>query len=100
MKKLNSFIVLLYSTMSKFCKTDKFLIYSCFSSKMPADMGGSTISGDLIVGSANTKEEAEQVIEVLKERKRDFNERFPSLNKDRESHFVFIENQSEWWMRS
>jgi hypothetical protein len=86
--------------MSKFCKTDKFLIYSCFSSKMPADMGGSTISGDLIVGSANTKEEAEQVIEVLKERKRDFNEKFPSLNKHRESHFVFIENQPEWWMRS
>ena len=86
--------------MSEFYKTDKFLIYSCFSSKMPADMGGSTISGDLIVGSANTEEEAMQKIEVLKERKRDFNEKFPSLNTNRQSHFVFIKNQPEWWMRS
>ena len=93
-------MVLTYSTMSEFCKTDKFLIYSCFSSKMPIGMGGSIISGSLIVGSANTTEEAEQKIEVLKERKRDFNEKFPSLNKDRESHYVFIENQPEWWTRS
>ena len=84
----------------EFCKTDKYLIYSEFTTRMPVDMGGSTISGSLIAGSANTIEKAEQIIEVLKERSRDFNEKFPSSDKERTKRYVFIENKPEWWTRS
>lgn len=103
-KKIESTIVLFFSTMTdytkEFCKTDKYLIYSEFTTKMPVDMGGSTISGSLIAGSANTIEQAEQIIEVLKERSRDFNEKFPSSDKERTKRYVFIENKPEWWTRS
>lgn len=96
--------MLFFSTMvdytKEFCKTDKYLIYSEFTTKMPVDMGGSTIAGSLIAGSANTIEQAEQIIEVLKQRSRDFNEKFPSSDKERTKRYVFIENKPEWWSRS
>ena len=100
-EKIESTIVLIFSTMTDYTKefrnTDKYLIYSEFTTKMPVDMGGSTIGGSLIVGSANTVKEAEQIIEVLKERSREFNEKFPSSDKERTKRYVFIENKSEWW---
>lgn len=103
-EKIESTIVLFFSTMTdytkEFCKTDKYLIYSEFTTRMPIDMGGSTIGGSLIVGSANTIDQAEQIIEVLKERSRDFNEKFPSSDKERTKRYVFIENKPEWWSRS
>ena len=86
--------------MKEFCKTDKYLIYSEFTTKMPVNMGGSTIGGSLIASSANTIEQAEQIIEVLKQRSRDFNEKFPSSDKERTKRYVFIENKPEWWTRS
>ena len=85
--------------MKEFCKTDKYLIYSEFTTKMPVNMGGSTIGGSLIAGSANTIQQAEKIIEVLKERSRDFNEKFPSSDKERTTRYVFIENKPEWWTR-
>ena len=84
----------------EFCKTDKYLIYSEFTTRMPDDMGGSTIGGSLIAGSANTIEQAEQIIEVLKQRSRDFNEKVPSSDKERTKRYVFIENKPEGWTRS
>ena len=84
----------------EFRNTDKYLIYSEFTTKMPSDMGGSTIGGSLIVGSANTIQQAEEIIEVLKGRSRDFNEKFPSSDKERTKRYVFIENRPEWWSRS
>jgi len=102
-EKIESTIVLIFSTMTDYTKefrnTDKYLIYSEFTTKMPTDMGGSTIGGSLIVGSANTVEEAEQIIQVLKQRSREFNEKFPSSDKERTKRYVFIENKSEWWSR-
>ena len=102
-EKIESTIVLFFSTMTdytkEFCKTDKYLIYSEFTTRMPLDMGGSTIAGSLIAGSANTIEQAEQIIEVLKQRSRDFNEKFPSSDKERTKRYVFIENKPEWWTR-
>ena len=96
--------MLFFSTMTdytkEFCKTHKYLIYSEFTTRMPIDMGGSTIAGSLIAGSANTIEQAEQIIEVLKQRSRDFNEKFPSSDKERTKRYVFIENKPEWWTRS
>lgn len=96
--------MLFFSTMVDYMKefrnTDKYLIYSVFTTKMPIDMGGSIIGGSLIAGSANTIEQAEQIMEVLKERSRDFNEKFPSSYKERTKRYVFIENKPEWWSRS
>lgn len=84
-----------------FCKKDKYLIYSQFSSKMPAHLGGSTVGGSLLLCSANTPEEAQEKINILVERKRDFNNRvpYPSTN-ERESGFVYIENNPDWWSSS
>jgi len=68
---------------------------------MSADLGGSTVSGSLIMSSANTPEEAHEKINILKIRKQDFNTKYPGLKKEGDtSDFIFIENKSEWWSRS
>jgi len=83
-----------------FSKTDKYLIYSNFSSKMPSNMGGSTVGGSLLLCSANTPEEAQKKIDILVERKCEFNNRVPPSSNERESRFVYIENNPIWWSSS
>ena len=82
-----------------FSKTDKYLIYSNFTSKLPSSIGGSTVGGSLLLCSANTLEEAQKKIDILVERKREFDNKIPPSNNHRESHFVYIENDPDWWTK-
>jgi hypothetical protein len=75
--------------------TSKYLIYNCFETIPKA--GESSTRGSLIMGSAQTEEEALQTIEVLKERRAEFNAKFPLSMGDSKHTFVHILNQSEWW---
>ena len=82
-----------------FSKTDKYLIYSNFTSKLPTNVGGSTVGGSLLICSANTIEEAEKKIDILTARKCDFDNKIPPSNNHRESRFVYIENDPDWWTK-
>jgi hypothetical protein len=75
--------------------TSKYLIYNCFETIPKA--GESSIGGSLIVGSAQTEDEALQIIEVLKKRHAEFNAKFPLLAADSKDRFVHILNEPQWW---
>jgi hypothetical protein len=75
--------------------TSKYLIYSCFETIPKA--GESSIGGSLLMGCAQTEEEALQTIEILKQRQAEFNAKFPLSMANSKDRFVHIVNTREWW---
>lgn len=69
--------------------TAKFLIYSKFESKMPAELSQSTVAGSLLIDSALTEDEAKEKIRVY--------ERSAAAAVSRGHSYVYIANQPEWW---
>jgi len=77
-------------------KASKYLIYTCFESKMPENMGGSIIGGSLLHERfSNTEEEAKAHIVELQALK----DKCTLFNSDstRKSRFTYILNESHWW---
>lgn len=67
----------------------KFLIYSKFESKMPADISKSTVAGSLLIDSADSEEEAKEKIRVYEERS--------AACAVSPHSYVYIANHPEWW---
>jgi len=79
--------------------TSKYLIYTCFETKRSPDE--STIAGSLLLDCANTEKEAEEKVEMYKERKASYNANYDRYDTayHKSSRFIYIANNPDWWSR-
>lgn len=74
-------------------KESKYLIYSQWQNLFYT---GSTIGGSLLLDCAMTKEEAEGMVAMYKQRAEDARTSLESIAKTK---YIYIQNQAEWWDR-
>jgi len=79
-----------FLTMADY-KNSKYLLYSKFETKSDY---GSVVAGSLLIGCADTVEEATQKLALSAQKSNEFLRQCPSSDKQT---FVYIENRPEWW---
>ena len=75
--------------------TSKYLIYNCFTNQSQHG----NIGGSLLIGHADTVEEANIKIDMYKAR-RTHNKKQNSSEDTSSNRYTCVENRAEWWFRS
>jgi hypothetical protein len=76
--------------------TSKYLIYTCFESKRTEHE--STIAGNLLLDHADTLEEAEEKVQMYKQRGNEYDAKIDSREYySSKTRYIHIENRPEWW---
>jgi hypothetical protein len=70
----------------------KFLIYTKWKRDLPFK-----IAGSLLLDCALTEEEAKEKVELYKGRHDEYDAKFPMVNSDTVTQFIYITNRPEWW---
>jgi hypothetical protein len=75
--------------------TSKYLIYTCFESKRTQHE--STIAGNLLLDHAATLEEAEEKVQMYKQRGDEYDTKIDSRDYSYKTRYIHIPNRPEWW---